>query len=55
MDQFEEANFYYTLMEFAQLVQVHGSAAFAELEFMYPEIYDEFKAFLCNRELERIE
>lgn len=52
MNYEEEAAFYYTLMEFAEIVKVHGSVAFSELEFVFPEIYNEFKAYLCNRELE---
>lgn len=55
MDQNEEANFYFTLMEFASIVSTHGDATFAELEFLYPDVYDQFKAYLCNREIKLLD
>lgn len=51
MDQYEEANFYHTLMDFAQLVNVYDDFVFAELRFAYPEIFDKFKVFMCNQEI----
>ena len=50
-DQYEEANFYHTLMDFAQLVNVYDDMVFAELRFAYPEIFDKMVAFMCNQQI----
>ena len=54
MDQYEEANLYFTVMEFANAVDTYGDMVFAELEYSCPNIYDNLKAYLCNKELEKM-
>ena len=54
MDQNEEANFYFCLMEFADLVKTHGDLVFKELNSIYPQIAEHFKVYMCNQELEEL-
>ena len=52
MNQDEEQYFYFTLMDFAELVNNYGAdIVFNELLFAFPEIHDQFKTYLCNMEL----
>lgn len=54
MDQYEEAHLYFTVMEFAHAVDSYGDQVFAELEYSCPNIYENLKAYLCNKELEKM-
>ena len=52
MDYDEEAYFYLTIMDFNGLVRDYGESVFRELEFVAPEVFEQFKVYLYNAAIE---
>ena len=44
--------FYFSIMDFASIVEDHGDAAFSELEKIRPDIYDKLTAYFANKQIE---
>jgi hypothetical protein len=50
-DQYKEAHFYFTVLEFAEIVNMDSIRAFQELEYSCPNILKKLTEYLCEKHL----